>query len=363
MPQESLGYVKLEWTCPKCGSRNPGPQQTCVSCGAPQPQNVQFQEAEQQQLVTDQADLAKAKSGPDIHCAFCGTRNPAGAKTCSQCGADLTQGVRRETGQVVGAYSTGPVKQVTCPNCGMQNPATALKCAQCGASLTPAPAAAPAPAAPLSAPAKKTNPLLIVAGALLLMICVCVVGAFMLSTLRTKSQNGVVQGVHWETDIPIEALQPAKHENWKDKIPADATVGSCTQKVYNVQDQPAPNSNKVCGTPYTVDKGSGFGEVVQDCQYEVLKDYCQYTIMEWQQVDVARLEGNDYNPAWPDPNLSSGQRLGDRSEQYTIIFEASGQQYTYTTSDNNLFQECQVGSEWVLNINGLGQLVSIEPVK
>jgi ribosomal protein L40E len=88
MSQEVLGYVKMEWVCPKCNSRNPGPQKTCIGCGAPQPPDVQFQQAEQQQLITDQAEIAQAQAGPDIHCPFCGTRNPAGAKTCSQCGGD-----------------------------------------------------------------------------------------------------------------------------------------------------------------------------------------------------------------------------------------------------------------------------------
>lgn len=361
MPAESLGFVKLEWICPKCGSRNPGPQKTCLSCGAPQPENVQFQQAEQQQLITDQKEVQQAKAGADIHCAFCGTRNPAGAKVCAQCGADLEKGVQREAGAVVGAFAVGPVKkQVACPNCGMQNAATALKCTQCGASLAPAPAAAPAPVA---APATKMNPVLIVLGILALVICVCVAGSALMSMFRTEGQTGVVQSVHWETSVVIEALQPVRHEDWRDEIPSEAQLGNCTEKVHHVQDEPAPNSNKVCGTPYTVDKGSGYGEVVQDCQYEVLEEYCQYTVMEWGQVDVSRLEGNDYRPAWPEPNLAGEQRLGDKMDQYSILFQTDKGQFVYSTSDYDLFQQCQVGSNWILNINGLGQVVSIEPAR
>ncbi len=54
MPQETLGYVKLEWTCPKCRTRNPGTEKTCVSCGAPQPQEVQFEQAQGQQASHDE---------------------------------------------------------------------------------------------------------------------------------------------------------------------------------------------------------------------------------------------------------------------------------------------------------------------
>jgi hypothetical protein len=41
-------------------------------------------------MVTDEKAVQAAQAGADIHCAFCGTRNPATAKVCSQCGADLT---------------------------------------------------------------------------------------------------------------------------------------------------------------------------------------------------------------------------------------------------------------------------------
>ena len=92
MPRESLGYVKLEWTCPNCGGRNPGPEKTCLSCGSPQPEDVQFEEAPDKELIQDEKELERAKAGPDIHCGFCGTRNPAGTLECSQCGADLVHG-------------------------------------------------------------------------------------------------------------------------------------------------------------------------------------------------------------------------------------------------------------------------------
>ncbi|MGQ9683479.1 MAG: zinc finger protein [Anaerolineae bacterium] len=79
MPKESLGYVRLEWTCPNCGTRNPGPQNKCAGCGAPQPADTAFTQAPQEQLLTDQAEIARAVSGADVHCPYCGARNPAGS--------------------------------------------------------------------------------------------------------------------------------------------------------------------------------------------------------------------------------------------------------------------------------------------
>jgi ribosomal protein L40E len=361
MSKETLGYVKLEWTCPKCGSRNPGPEKICASCGASQPQNVQFQQAGTQEIIKDQAEVEHAKAGPDIHCAFCGARNPVGATVCSQCGADLKEGTVRESGRVVGAFTTGPVKQVACPNCGTMNPETGMKCTQCGSSL----ASAPAPAAIPQAAASKANPLVIWMLAGIGLVCLAVIIAFFILSTRTQGQNGVVESVKWQTSVIVQGLLPATHSAWKEDIPAEAEIGNCTQKVHHVQDQPDPDANnqKVCGTPYTVDKGSGYAEVVQDCQYEVLMDYCDYSALEWQQVGVVNLEGTDNSPTWPAPQLSKDQRLGAQGQVYTVIFETPKGQQVYTTTDLDLYRQFQIDSVWILNINAFGQIVSVEPAK
>jgi hypothetical protein len=57
--------------------RNPGLKKTCQSCGSPQPTDVAFQSKADEQLITDAQKLEQAKKGPDIHCGFCGARNPA----------------------------------------------------------------------------------------------------------------------------------------------------------------------------------------------------------------------------------------------------------------------------------------------
>jgi membrane protease subunit (stomatin/prohibitin family) len=357
MSKESLGYVKLEWVCPKCSSRNPGPEKTCLSCGAPQPENVQFQQAEQQELIKDQEEVDQAKSGPDIHCAFCGTRNLAGAKICTQCGADLSQGVRRQAGQVVGAFQAGPARQVTCPSCGSMNPENALKCAQCGAVLAPKPTPASQPAAP----PRKVNPLWIGLGIAAVLLCLCAIVVPMILASRTEAQTGVVESVQWISSIDIEALQPVSLQGWMDEIPSDATVGTCENQVRRVQDEPAPNSNKVCGTPYTVDKGSGFAEVVQDCQYEVLEPYCKYTVLDWQRVAVATMQGADFSPAWPQPQIGSDQQLGNQQQIYRVVFQSIDEQYAYTPATLSEFQQFEIGSEWMLNINSFGDVVSVEP--
>ena len=301
MPKETLGYVKLEWTCPKCNNRNPGPEKTCLSCGAPQPQDVQFVQAEQQELSQDEVLKKTAQAGADIHCAFCGTRNPAGASICMQCGADLKSGTRREAGRVVGAFKAGPARQIACPSCGTLNLETALKCTQCGAQLQLKPAAEVVQ--PPVVCSLKTNKWVWIAGAAFVLLCICAIISYAFLSAPRLNQTGTVKDVEWQTSVAIEELGPVTHADWEDEIPDDAQVGSCTDRVrQTVNSNPVGgNYNKVCGTPYTLDTGSGVGQVVQDCQFEILAPYCEYTVQEWLVVDQAKQSGGDLTPVFASP--------------------------------------------------------------
>jgi hypothetical protein len=331
----------------------------CLSCGAAQPQDVQFEQAQGQQATQDETLKKVAEAGADIHCAFCGTRNPAGTAVCAQCGADLKAGTRREVGKVVGAYQAAPVQQIACKRCGTMNPETALKCAGCGAPLEVTPVAAPVAKAP-----PKTNMLGIGIGiAALVILCICAIVGYAMLAAPRESQAGVVDAVRWQTAVQIEELGPVERQGWQDEIPADAQPGVCQDRVRSVQDtQPSGQKyNKICGTPYTVDTGSGVGKVVQECQYEVYAPYCEYTVQGWRVMDEVSQSGNDLSPAWPAPQLAANQRLGGKSANFTVIFETDKGQYTYVVLSPQEFQRFAVGSEWILNINALGQIVSVEP--
>ncbi len=366
MPQETLGYVKLEWTCPKCGSRNLGTEKTCISCGAPQPQGVQFEQTQGQQVVQDEALKVIAEAGSDIHCAFCGARNPAGAQVCSQCGADLKEGVRREAGKVIGAYRASAVKQVACPHCGTMNPESAMKCSGCGAPLQQREAAAPPSGAPPVATSRASRPAWwgIAMGALVTICLVAGIGWLISRSFSRQDLTGVVQGVEWQTVIEIEQLAPITRQGWEDEIPADAQVGACRDQVRSVQDSEPVGMpyNKVCGTAYTIDTGSGVGKVVQDCQYEVLAPYCEYTVQDWQVVERVTKSGSDFSPVWPQPQQSANQRLGTQSASFVVILETEQGQYEYSPASLDEFERFLPGSRWLLTVNGFNQIVRLEPV-
>lgn len=360
MARKTLGYVELEWTCPGCNTRNPGSARKCLQCGTPHLEDVQFEQAPEEKLLTDETEIAAAKAGPDIYCAYCGTRNPATAERCKQCAAALGEGKARAAGEVLGSLRDQPAAPIKCPACGVDSPATALKCAGCGASLGKA--AAPQP------PAAKPGgcgiwPLILLGLALIAALI------FFASLGRDNTGGGSqapmnivgqVTDYSWRRVIPVETLAPVTREGWRDELPSGAEALQCRQRVYKVVDEPVQGAREVCGTPYIIDQGSGYGKVVQDCRYEILADFCQYRTLVWTTGPPLVLEGRDKNPLWPSTTqLTENQRAGRRSEEFTVIFRANDRLYTYKTNDEARYLTLINGAAWDLSINSRGQIVSI----
>jgi ribosomal protein L40E len=360
MAKKTIGFVELIWTCPRCSTKNPGPNKFCTACGAPQPENVTFEQAPDAKLITDAEKIARAKAGPDIHCPYCNARNPAGSKFCGACGGDQSRAKARASGGVVGAFSQAAVAAtpVVCPSCGSSNAAGASDCSKCGTVLAGVKSSVPLPAAKTApASSRKLYGILAVAG----LLVVCVIGGILWLASRTEGVTASVANVEWTRSVAIEAIGPVEREGWWDQIPSGAQQGSCYLKYRYTQDQPAANSREVCGTPYTVDTGTGIGEVVKECVYEVSEDWCSYTVMDWKTVDTATLSGRDLRPAWPSRALGSDQRFGDHEESYTVSFDADGRTYTVTPESEAEFRRYALGSDWVLNVNTFGSVLSLEP--
>lgn len=359
MPQEELGYVELEWTCKNCGTRNPGTAKNCRACGAPMGAEGKFELPAQQALITDAEKLKQVGAGPDVTCPFCGTRNSGSAKSCKQCGGDLTGAQTRIKAGVLGAFDDAPQPEVKCSNCGSMNPASAVKCSNCGASLKrPEPKPAPVPQA--LAPAGGLNPLMI--GGIIALLLVCAAGAYFLFG-RTSEIVGTVSALSWQRSIAILAQVPVRDADWKEQVPGDATVLGCELKPRRFSDVAEPNSVKVCGTPYIVDQADGTGKVVQDCQYQVSEQYCSYTRLQWSVINTVVSKGTDLQPTWPLYSLATGEREGNRAQEFRVTFDANGQQYGYTPPDANDYARFSRGSRWILTVNGIGGITSLKPAQ
>jgi hypothetical protein len=212
------------------------------------------------------------------------------------------------------------------------------------------------------------GPALWIGGAiLLLLVGVCIF--FFVLTTRTSDITGKVQAVEWTRTIPIEALAPVNGRAWRDQIPVGAVVGGCAQEQRGTERRSTGQTRQVCGTPYVEDTGTGHGAVKQDCEdepiYEEVPVYdamCQYTAMIWQQVDQATLSGTDLNARWPEPRLSGGQRQGNPTETYQIVFATEEKTYTYDTSNADEFAQFQPGTRWILKVNSFGAVTKVEPL-
>ena len=336
MARKILGYIELVWTCDSCNTKNPGAIKSCTSCGAPQPLGVRFQQVDPNtfNFIKDEALIRMARSGPDKHCPYCGTRNVADAATCVQCGGDLLVGATsRPSGDVIEPF---PVE---------------------GDQSNFQPAATPQPMAARTPMPRGVSIVLI-----MVLLAVCVFGLFMLtSMLRTDVIDATVASTRWERVVVVESYQLVNASDWKANIPDEATISSCSLEYRYDSDQPTEHSEEICGTPYTVDTGTGVGQVVQDCYYRVFEDYCRYETMGWTVGETLRLNGTDLHAVWPAANLTNTQRIGQASETYTIWFSAGGQQFDLRTTDYTLYQQAYPGSVWELEVNQLGGVTSARP--
>jgi hypothetical protein len=331
MARKTLGFIPLIWQCAFCNTQNPGPIKSCTSCGAPQPEDVEFLRVDEEQFnfVKDEALIRMAQAGPDIHCPFCGTRNVAEAETCKKCGGELSVGGKaRQTGQEVRTVSEAQAPRPPVPS-------------------------TPAQTAPRKVP---VVPIIIIS---LAVIVGCII--LMVLLFRTDDITATVTDLQWERVIAVEAYTTVTGNDWWDNIPASASIQSCTMTYRFTSNEPQANATEVCSEPYVEDTGTGIGEVVQDCTYQVYDDYCEYTMMDWVIVDRLTESGRDQSPAWPTTVLESDQREGQRSETYMIVFDDGDETYRYTTTDPQLFMQADVGSRWLLQINQLGGIQSIEP--
>jgi hypothetical protein len=138
-------------------------------------------------------------------------------------------------------------------------------------------------------------------------------------------------------------------------------VSDCRQELRDTSSEPVAGAEEVCGTSYVVDTGGGVGEVVQDCEYNIYDDYCRYTVTEWAVVDTVTVSGSDLSPYWPNVALSPGQQAGESSESFLVTLDADGQTYSYVPASLSEFSQFTIGSEWLLTVNGFGELVEVAP--
>jgi hypothetical protein len=308
-------------------------------------------------LLTEEADIRKIKAGPDVHCPYCHARNPADGEFCGACGGGLADAEARESGHIIGALRAERGLEKECPHCGTLNSVSSLECSGCGGSLP----ARREESGEKASPSTSSKGLPKLAGFGCLAIVLIGAAIFLFSLLSKDEMIGIVQGVEWTHTVPILEQALTEQEDWFEQIPAEAEIIRCQEEVRGVSEEPVAGAIEVCGTPYTIDEGSGYGEVVQDCTYEVYDDYCVYTVLDWVIVDEVVVSDTDLNPYWPELSLDFDQQAGEGQSEYFVTFQTDEGIYRYTPDDALEFSEYWPGSSWVLEVNRLGGVLVIEP--
>ena len=364
MAKKQVGYLELEWSCPTCATRNPGTRKVCINCGNPQPDDVKFETPVQATVVAKEEPkaqelAAQVAAGPDVHCPFCGARNPAIAKTCVQCSALLDGAKQRTTGENLGALQSGPQPAVTCHVCGAKNPAAQTICTRCGAPLRRRQAQQQAGApAPMPRPERGGVAILWIGiGAALLVALVALIWWL---GLRGETLNAVAQEARWVRTIQVDALVPVQRQAWADEVPSNVQPQRCESVLRYTSPEPVAGAQEVCGAPYTVDTGTGIGEVFQDCEYQVYDQMCSYEALAWTPVDSVVAQGVGFTPAWPAVGLSPERRIGSQSERYQCVVSAGDSTFTLDLSPQE-YRLCEAGTPWTLEVNSLGGVLSAAP--
>jgi hypothetical protein len=186
---------------------------------------------------------------------------------------------------------------------------------------------------------------------------------FLFSLFSKEEITGTVQEVEWIHTVPILEQALVEQEDWYEQIPTSAEIIECVEELRGVSDEPVAGAVEVCGTPYTIDEGSGYGEVVQDCEYEVYDDYCVYEVLDWVIIEEVMVSDTDLDPYWPELSLDFGQQAGEGQSEYHVNFETADGTFSYTPVDASEFSHYTRGSNWILEVNRLGGVSVIEPAR
>lgn len=375
MAQKVVGYREMLWTCPNCGAKNPGSSRVCKSCGASMGEEVKFEQQTAAGMIKDEKIIEQAAKGPDIYCAYCGNRNPAGAAKCSRCGADLSEGKEREHGtEHVAHLDEKPTpEQLICPACGAANPAGTLRCKNCGTPLNVS-SQVEEITAPAQPPVQNKG---CGRGCIFIILALVLFGIMILLFMgggigmlggiglpqNTPVPNSIVYAVvteqNWQTSIQVIGPVDSRASGWEKDMPSDARNKRCQDKLYATYKDEVRGSVEVCGTPYAIDMGNGYEKFVQDCVYEVYEPYCEYTISKPGVIETRRANGSGPNPEMP--FVESRYDIGNQSASYSVkLTDENGQVYSLNPSNITDYRSFSVGSEYIIEVTGSGRIVNME---
>lgn len=336
MAQRDLGTYQMLWDCPFCGATKllGVTHRHCPGCGAPQDPARRY--------FPSEADKVKVEdhrfSGADKVCAACSTPNGAAASNCGNCGSALdgakeaAKATERQASAEAGASISAEEK--------------ARKVAAARAALQKA-----------DPPRKSGSGCVVV----IVLLILGIIGFICLNTFWKKEGSFEVTGHSWSRSVDIETFGPDQTEGWCDAMPSGAKDVSRSSKQRSTNKVP---DGETCVTKQ-VDQGDGTFKEVESCspkfkEEPVNDDWCRYEVDRWKKSSEAMASGKSLGekPVWPEPRVRGGsgvgaERLGGRSETYTVKLKGSDGDAASCDLPETTWQSMAVGSRYTGGVSVL----------
>jgi len=248
---ESQGFYEMLWDCDHCDTKGllARSQRHCPECGAKQNPDKRYfpKEGEAQRIDGHKYE------GSDRSCGSCNAPQSAKAHNCTHCGAPL-DGSREVQGV----------------------------------------------AAPVAPPVRKQRRWWLV------VLIVALIGLAIFGIwyrfIRKQSATMTVTAHRWERVIPIEEFGDAGEQAWREQVPSDARLVTCTKKQRSSRQI---EDGEECRTEKQ-DKKDGTFEVVKKCKPKyrsepVEDDFCSFRVQRWKELPAAavRSSGTGLQPTSP----------------------------------------------------------------
>lgn len=334
-------FCEMLWDCHACDAKGllAKAHRHCPNCGAAQdPSTRRFPEQGQEIEAQNHRFV-----GRDWRCRYCESPSSAASAFCGNCGAP--QGSSPAV-PLVADGSTAP------PDASTQPPLT--------------PSAPPDHTGTPRQPGATVPGWLVVLGWVLLAVA-GVYGAYKLFSKHDETVQLLDKA--WARQVNVEHFTAVRASDWCDNLPAGA-YGISSQREQRSTRQ--IEDGQTCHT-VRADLGDGTFSKRQECapryrEEPVYDQRCSYRLNRWQVLRTDRLQGGaTLAPAWPTPQLANtlsgsgntlgAQRLGTRSESYTVQLQSpQGKQWTCEV-DARLWTALAQGQTLVLKVRGTGGAV------
>lgn len=363
------------WDCTYCGANKVrGSLRECPQCGHPRDEDVTFYIDNPKNYVLDEAAIERARKGPDWVCPSCDCLNPADNTICEGCGTPRDADTKNyfENQQEKRAEYKQEQTEWKAFHSEYRPPEESPK--------TPS-------EPPKQAKRKKINwaPILKIGLATILIIAVI---AGMVALFTPKTVTGTIEGMSWSRSVEIEEYKTVRESDWS--IPPGGREVSRSEELHHYDQVLSHYETKTRTYTEQVldhyeeyvsgyrDLGNGHFEEItsqrpvyrtetktetyQEPVYKQVPVYqtkYTYNIEKWVHKSYEKTSGNDKTPYWSDYECQTKERVGTKSETYTVsVKDSDGKAKDYTLSFEQ-WNSLNLGQEVKLKayITGSAELV------